>query len=302
MWFKNLQLYRLTETLDLDAEQLHDKLAEKVTRPCAGLDMFTLGWDRPLGRDGQTLTHENSGCIMLCMRKEERILPAAVIREVLEAKVAEIEETDARKVGRKEKQQLKDEIYVDLLPKAFTRSMRLFAYIDTQKNWVVVDTPSASKAEELLSLLRETLGSFPVKPFEVNHSVSMVLTSWLTGEAPVDFELEEDCELRDTGEDGGIVRLRRHGLLGDEVKVHLDAGKMVVKLALNWQERLSCVLADDVSVKRLKFLEVIQDAAADADCETAAQQFDADFALMVLELRNFVSRLIELYGGLPAES
>jgi len=301
MWFKNLQLYRLTDNFDLDAATLHEKLAEKPTRPCEGLDLFTVGWDKPLGREGLELTHQNSGCVMVCMRREERILPAAVIREVLEDRVVEIEQTESRKVGRKEKLQLKDEIYVDLLPKAFTKSTRLYAYIDTTTSQVIVDTPSATKAEELLSLMRETLGSFPVKPFEVNQSVSMVLTNWLTAEVPQDFELEDDCELRDTGEDGGIVRLRRQALAGDEIRVHLEAGKVVVKLAANWQDRISCILSDDVSVKRLKFLEVVQEAASDADCETAAEQFDADFALMALELRKLIARLVELYGGMPAE-
>ena len=48
MWFKNLQLYRLTESFDLTAEQLHEKLLSDATKPCQGLDTFTLGWDLSL--------------------------------------------------------------------------------------------------------------------------------------------------------------------------------------------------------------------------------------------------------------
>ncbi len=298
MWFKNLQLYRLTETFELTAEQLHEKLLNDVTRPCQGLDTFTLGWDKPLGRDGEMLTHAINGCIMVCARKEERILPSAVVREVLDEKVAEIEDSEARPVRRKEKMQLKDEIIVDLLPRAFTRSAKTFAYIDTQAGWVIVDSVSAKKAEDLLSLMRKSLGSFKVKPFEVNQAPSAILTSWLKGAAPTDFELQDECELRDTGEEGGIVRLRRHDLDGSEIEVHLEAGKAVVKLAVKYNDRLACILADDTSIKRLKFLDVIQEEAADAEAEDAAARFDVDFSLMSLELRNFIQRLIEIYGGL----
>ena len=298
MWFKNLQLYRLTDTFELTAEQLHEKLQADMTRPCQGLDTFTLGWDKPLGRDGEMLTHAINGCIMVSARKEERILPSAVVREVLDEKVAEIEDAEARPVRRKEKMQLKDEIIVDLLPRAFTRSAKTFAYIDTQTGWVIVDSVSAKKAEDLLSLMRKSLGSFKVKPFEVNQAPAAILTSWLKGSAPTDFELQDECELRDTGEEGGIVRLRRHDLDGSEIEVHLDAGKAVVKLAVKYNDRLACILADDTSIKRLKFLDVIQEEAADAEADDAAARFDVDFSLMSLELRNFIQRLIDIYGGL----
>jgi len=298
MWFKNLQLYRLTDTFNLTAEELHEKLTQDMTKPCQGLDTHTLGWDKPLGRDGHQLTHAVNGCIMVCARKEERVLPSAVIREVLEEKVAEIEAAEARQVRRKEKMQLKDEIMVDLLPRAFTRSSRTFAYIDTQQGWVIVDSVSAKKAEDLLSLMRQSLGSFKVKPFEVNQAPASILTGWLKGSAPQGFELQDECELRDTGEEGGIVRLRHHGLDGSEIAVHLDAGKSVVKLAVKYQDRLACILADDASIKRLKFLDVIQEEAADTEAEDAAARFDVDFSLMSLELRNFIQLIIKLYGGL----
>ena len=44
------------------------------------------------------------------------------------------------------------------MPRAFTRSTHMFAYIDPGERWVVVDGATAKKAEELLSALRETLG------------------------------------------------------------------------------------------------------------------------------------------------
>ncbi|MGD2118284.1 MAG: recombination-associated protein RdgC [Chromatiales bacterium] len=302
MWFKNLQLYRLMDGFDYSAESLHEKLLTDIAGPVQGLDMHTLGWDKPLGRDGQLLAHETNGCIMVCARKQERVLPSSVVRDILDEKIAEIEASEARTVRRKEKMQLKDEIIVDLLPRAFTRSSNTFAYIDKANGWVVVDSVSAKKAEDLLSLMRQSLGSFKVKPLEVNEAPSSILTHWLQSSAPTGFELQDECELRDMSEEGGaIIRCRRQDLDGDEIDVHLKAGKRVVKLAVSWQERLACILADDVSIKRLKFLDIVQEQAADAEADTAAARFDVDFAIMSLELRQFIDELIKIYGGLAEE-
>lgn len=302
MWFKNIQLYRLIEPFELSAEELHEQMLERITKPCQSLDMQTLGWDKPLGRDSELLTHTVNGCIMVCARKEEKILPSTVVRDVLNEKIAEIETNEVRTVRGKEKNQLKDEIILDLLPRAFTRSSHTFAYIDTQKNWVVVDSSSPKKAEDLLSLMGKSLGVFRVKPMEVQQSPTAILTDWLKSGVEGDFVLQEECELRHPEEEGGIVRVKHQELDGDEISVHLDAGKMVVKLAVEWNERIACILADDLSIKRLKFLDIIQDEADDAQADDYAARFDVNFSLMSLELRTFIQRLIDIYGGVNEDS
>jgi recombination associated protein RdgC len=63
---------------------------------------------------------------------------------------------------------------------------------------------------------------------------------------------------------------------------------------------LAFVLGDDLSIKRLKFLDVILEEAAEA--EDAATRFDVDFSLMGLELRRFIERLVETFGGVAEEA
>ncbi|VEB42933.1 Recombination-associated protein rdgC [Chromobacterium violaceum] len=67
---------------------------------------------------------------MVSMRREDKVLPASVIRDFVEMKVQEIEDKELRKVGRKEKLALKEQITDDLLPRAFVRSGRTSAYLD----------------------------------------------------------------------------------------------------------------------------------------------------------------------------
>ena len=163
MWFRNLQLYRLIDTFEHTPESLHAALTERIFKPCAGLDTYSMGWVPPAGRETTQLVHMCNGRMMFCMRREDRILPSSVMREHVDDKAEAISLAESRPVGRKEKQQIKDEVVTDLLPRAFTRSSHMFAYIDPKEGWAVVDAGTAKKAEELLSALRETLGSLTIE-------------------------------------------------------------------------------------------------------------------------------------------
>ena len=160
MWFRNLQLYRLGQVFDLTPETLHDRLQAQAFQGVSRMDMATSGWVPPLGRYSELLVHATDACMMICLRKGEKLMPASVVNQLLDDRVAEIEAAEAREVYRRERRRLKDEIIVDLLPRALTRHTDLFAYIDNRNGLVVVDTPMASRAEDLISQLRATLGTF----------------------------------------------------------------------------------------------------------------------------------------------
>ena len=301
MWFRNLQIYQLPEPFTPSAEELHEALLEKIFHPCSGLDTHRIGWSSPLGKVSDQLVHATNGRLMLCMRREDRLLPASVIREAVEEKAEAIEIQETRKVGRKEKSQIKEEVTVDLLPRAFTRSQLSYAYIDVKNNWIIVDANSANKAEEVLGLLRESLGSLRIKPLAVNQSPMSAMTDWVMNSAPADVEISDECELKEPVEKGGVIRIRGVLLASDEVQQHMKSGKQVSKLAFEWQQRLSCVLSDDLSVKRLKFLDLVLDELADTDADDAGARFDADFALMSLELARFIPALGQLLGGVNTD-
>ena len=301
MWFRNLQLYRLTDGFDFDPEGLHQALSTAAFRPCAGLDTHSAGWVAPAVREATDLVHANNGRMMVCLRREDRILPAAVVREQVEEKAEAIAQAEGRTVGRKERQRIKDEVVTDLLPRAFTRSSHLYAYIDPAAGWVVVDSATAKKAEDLLSLLRQTLGSLRVKPLAVDRAPGAVLTRWLEAEPDAGFVLGDECELKEPVDQGGVMRGRRIDLASAEVRSHLDAGMRVAKLAVEWQDRIGCVLCDDLAIRRLRFLDLVLEQAAEVEADDALARFDADFALMGMELARFVPAVVEAYGGLEED-
>jgi len=299
MWFKNLALYRFTEPFSLAAEEFEEKLADKRFTPCGKQDEFSMGWTSPVGGSVEQLIHASNGFMMLCLKKEEKVIPAGVINEMLQDKVAEKEEQEARKLSKKERTALKDELIFELLPRAFSFSKKTFAYIDPKGGWMIVDAASAKKAEDLLSHLRKCLGSLPVVPVNTVDKPVTIMTQWLVDNAttPKDLVVEDECELRSPEEEGSIIRCKKHNLSLPEITNHLDTGKQVIKLAVNWTDRLSFIVDENLAIKRLKFLDLIQDQVSDTDAEDEVARFDVDFSIMSLELSNFLPRLLEIFGG-----
>ncbi len=296
MWFKNLAVYRFTEPFTLSADALEQKLQQQPFHPCGGHDEFSFGWTAPLGKASEALVHASNGFMMLCAKKEEKVVPASVINEMLQERISEIEEREARKLPAKERNRIKDELIFELLPRAFSFSRKTYAYIDSQGGWLVVDAASPKKAEDLLSQLRKCIGSLPVVPIGAGIKPVSVMTQWLLeNNSPKDIVIEDECELRSMEEEAAIIRCKRHDLALPEIKNHLDNGKQVIKLAMSWADRLSFVLDENLSVKRLKFLDLIQDQAADIEAFDETEQFDADFSIMTAELAQFFPRLLELF-------
>ncbi len=251
-----------------------------------------------MGRKGEMLVHAANGFLMICATKEEKIIPASVVREHVNERVEKIEETQARKVRKKERDNLRDDVMNELLPRALSRTLRTFAYIDPKEGLLVVDSASVAKAEEFTALLRKTLGSLPVVPPTTNETPYAVLTEWLTkNNYPPEFGVEDECELRSADIEGSVVRCKRLDLASPEVKLHLKEGKLVSKLALNWRDRLTFVLDENFAIKRVRFLEIVQEQVDDVEVEDAAARFDVDFSIMTLELSLFIKQLFEAFGG-----
>ncbi len=299
MWFRNLLVYRLTQDLQLDATSMENALATKPARPCASQELATYGFVAALGKGADApLVHVSQDFYLIAARKEERILPSSVVRDALAEKIDEIETAQMRKVYRKEREELKDEIVQSVLPRAFIRRSVTRAAIAPQLGLILVDAGSPKKAEELLSTLRECLGSLPVRPLTVKTAPLATFTDWLKNQqASHNLHLLDECELRDTHEDGGTVRCKRQDLGSEEIQQHLAAGKVVSKLALAWSDKLSLLIDDKLSIKRLRFEDLLQDQAAEEAGDDDLAWQDASFTLMMLTFAEFLPQLIEALGG-----
>lgn len=296
MWFKNVLLYRFTSPFEIDDDTIEQALNNTPFVPCGSQDLARVGWVSAMP-DSDLLSHAANGCVLLCLRKQQKILPSGAVAEALEEKVKEIEAAEARKIYRKERKQLKEEIMLSLMPRALTRSSRCYAYIDRRNGWLLVDSGSHSRAEELLTQLRNDLGTLPVQPAQTNSDAVTIMTHWLqSGELPPNFALGQQCELRDSRESSNIVRVRGQELTDEEVLQHLTVGKQVAKLELHWHEAIECILGDDLIVRRLRFTDALREQMDNQDDPRAA--FDQEFAVMTMELAKFLDGLLPALGGL----
>lgn len=300
--FKNVRLFRLENPFDLTAAALTAQLATRRFRPCGPLETTTLGWAAPLGDDSTALVTAVNGCLLLCARKQERLLPSSAIAEALDERISELETSEARDVGRAERRRLREQVISEMLPRAFTRSRRTQLSIDTETGWLMVDAASEKQAEDVVTLLRETLESLPARLPNPRQAPSAVMTDWLlVDSAPADFMAGDACELRDADDDAGVVRCRGQDLGSEEILNHLRARKLVTKLALNWDARLDFVLADDLSLKRLQVAEALLDELNDEDEKAdAATRLEAEFALFALQMRLLIARFETIFGLLDA--
>ncbi|WP_317930092.1 recombination-associated protein RdgC [Halioxenophilus sp. WMMB6] len=298
MWFKNLRVYRFTKPFTLAPEALAEKLAEQPFHPCGSQELTRIGFVPPLGDEGSELIHSSAGYTMLCCKKQQKVLPAAVVNEALEEKVKALQAEEGRKLGRKERQQLKEELTLTMLPRAFTKSSKLFAYVAAPEGLLIINSASANQAEELLITLRELLGSLPVVPITCRHIPVQVMTNWLLHQQPADgLQLGQECELRDPGEAGGIIRCKNQDLTAANIINHLQEGMYVAKLALIASAGIECIVDENLAIKRLVYGDRIQEKLDQESPETAAQQFDVDFSLMTLELASFLKQLFAAFGG-----
>lgn len=296
MWFKNLQIYRLPARWAMTAEALSEQLARRVLMPCGSQDHESRGWLPPT--DSGQLVHAVGGQWLIALGIEQRLLPASVVKEEAIKRAEEIAQTQGYKPGRKQMQELRDQITLEFLPRAFTRRRKVFAWIDPVSGWLGIDAPSQARAEDVLEILRQTLDSFPLSLLRTELSPTAAMADWLAaGEASNGFTIDRDCELKSVTEERAAVRYTHHPLEGDEVRDHISAGKLPTKLALTFDERLSFVLTEKLEIKRLDFLDVIKERVEDAGSDDAKALADAEFALMTGELVSMLQALVEALGG-----
>lgn len=295
MWFKNLQIYRLTAPWTMTSEQLEANLAPHAFAPCGNLDMQTQGWVSP--RDNGMLVHTVNRQMVLQLGTEKKLLPSTVINQVTKARAAELEEQQGFKPGRKQMKELKEQVTDELLPRAFSIQRITRVWIDPVNGWLVVDAASPAKADEVFKLLLKSLESLPFASLRTERSPLSAMTDWLAAdEAPAGFTVDQDTELRAAGEGKATVRYVRHTLEPEDVRRHIAAGKQCTRLAMTWADRVSFVLTESLAIKRLAPLDVLKENA-DSTTQNEDERFDTDFALMTGELAKLIGDLVEALGG-----
>ncbi|RJF99062.1 recombination-associated protein RdgC [Noviherbaspirillum saxi] len=294
MWFKNLQIYRLTAPWTMTTDALELALSAQTFEPCSSSELTSTGWTSP--RETGMLVHSVNRQILLQLATEKKLLPAKVINEVAKARAAEVEERQGFKPGRKQMKEIKEQVADELLPRAFSVRSNTRVWIDPVNGWLVVDSATPARADDIFKMLLKSLETLPFASLRTNRFPLAAMTDWLAAdEAPSGFTVDQDTELRASGSGKATVRYVRHTLEVEDITRHISSGKQVTRLAMTWNDRLSFVLTENLTIKRVAPLDILQENAAAVANEQ--ERFDADFILMASELSRLMSDLVEALGG-----
>ena len=290
MFFRNLTLFRFPTSLDLSDFDTH--LEQARLKPVGALELSSRGFISPFGRDGEALSHRIGDALWLTVGSEDKLLPSSVVNDLLQKKLAELEQREGRKPGGRTRKRLKEDLVHELLPRAFVRPGRTDALLDLEHGLCVVDTSSRKSAENVVSEIRHALGSFPALPLNAEVAPRAVLTGWIAGEPlPDGLSLGDECELKDAADKGAVVKCQRQELTGEEIGKHLESGKQVTRLALTLDDHVSFVLGEDLVLRKFKLLDGAVDQLESTERDDIRAELDARFALMAGEVKRLFSVL-----------
>lgn len=296
LWFKNAIIYQLNKDNLLDKKVVELAVNASPFSPCGNTDSTKSGWISPYGENGDNpLMIDLNGQLLLRLKKETKILPSSVVKQALADKVAKQEDALNRKLKKTEKQSLKDEVFIDLLPRAFSKYQTFWLWIDTVNKRVIVDSASFKQAEDILALLRKEVGSLAITPLSSDVPLDKIMTDWVRNTVKIPpILLGNEIELKDVLEDNQVVRCKNLDIDGQEVFVHIDAGKQVSKLNLVDERGVAFMLNKDFTLKRIKFDSAIVDKNEDFMPEERDKRLEADFVIMSSALAETIETLISI--------
>lgn len=291
--FHNLIIYRIAPGWEPGLQTVEDALAKAPFLECGATQEKSCGWVPPRGEAHGALLESIGGQWIARFMTECKTIPASVLNRKVKEKADRIEKETGRKPGRKESKELKDEAKLDLLPMAFTKQASMWVWIDPAARLLVLDTASQGRADEVVTLLVESLPGLSVSLINTQTSPQAAMAHWLKEqEPPTGFTVDRECELKSASEEKAVVRYGRHPLDIDEVQQHIDAGKLPTRLAITWDDRVSFLLTEGLQIKKLAFLDTVVEGTKAGD-----GSFDTDVAIATGELVKLIPDLIEALDG-----
>lgn len=300
MWLTNLQVYRLDLPNAITATVLEEAFARLPFQPCGPNDQQSQGWVSP--RNNGQMVYTVNRQMLFCLCTETKKVPGQMIKRVVETRASELEQQQGFKPGRKQMKEITEQVTDELLPRAFPMQSRTQVWLDPVNGWLVVDSSSPSKADEVFKMLLKSLDNLPAHTLRTECSPLSAMTDWLVSdEAPAGFTVDQDTELKGTSDGKPTVRYLRHTLDPEDVRRHITGGKQCTRLALTWSDRISFILTDNLTVKRVTPLDILKEKG-EVEAANADERFDADFTLMAAEYNGLLKALVEALGGFETKA
>ena len=299
--FKNALVYRIEHWAQPPLPEIDTRLATAPFVECGATQPESSGFVPPRGDKHAALAESVGGQIVLRICTETKAVPGGVVKTQLQAELDKIEAETGRRPKGKRVKEVKEAVVHALLPRAFPKRSETLVWIDPEARLVWVGAGSTKKADTVVTRLIELIGGgLKLALLQTELSPATAMAQWLQAkEAPPGFTIDRECELKQPDSEKASVRYARHTLDIDEVGEHIAQGKLPTQLAMTWAGRVSFVLTEALTLKKIDLLDVVMEGAGVDAANQGKDEggFDADVAIATGELRQLLPALVKALGG-----
>lgn len=289
--FKSMTIYKLDVKEDILSllGDIEEKIKDYIFSPPLPSEPSSIGFEKVIENHHLNL----NGHLFFKVRSDSKLLPASVVNEYLRIKCDEIEQEQGYKPGRKQKMDIKEEVILTLLPKAFVVSKEDYVWIDVKNKRLIINNTSVSKLDDIISLLFKVFENINISPIYTELSPTGFMTSVISQkiEMPEYFSIENEFELKEQIEDGSTIKYKRYGIDNEDILNHINNGKVCVQLSLSWQDKISFSLIDSMQIKQIKYMDLVESDKGEEN------DYESSLTLESMSLSNLIDELLEYCLG-----
>lgn len=277
-----------------DADVLRTHLQQERFSEMTSLEWSSAGFVE-IPATGELVSTFEDG-LAFAVRYDTKILPAGVIRAETEKRVKAIESAEFRKLSKKDKLAIKEQVTDDLLAKALTKTAIVTCYYEPKKQYLVVPVSSKQLADVVTGQLVHAVGS--VKTTTINISnVKLGLTTkvgeWLADAESDTFgwDLQPGGHVKMVGEAESVsfdMTALDKARAGIEEALAKDF--QVAELGMVFQERTSFRLTHEFRFKGFEF------DYEPTEAEDKREAWNWDASLQLLEIGCLIDAMCDLLG------
>lgn len=300
---KHASIFKLTLPSGTNHQILEDAAQRMQFVPCALSQERSFGWAPPRGQEHGELVECVDGHYIMQLMTETRSVPGKALDQAVEEKCKAIEDGTGRKVGKKERRELKENLRLERLPMAFPNRYSVLIWMFPKAGILVIGSATSGKVDAAVTSVVQLVEGLSVEAPQTTSSPTAVMSDWLVNDADLSrgarfgFDIDRSCELTAADESKAKVRYSNHSLQLAEIREHITKGKLPTKLSLTYEERVSVTLTEKGVLTGIKFLDgVFMDRP-----EKTADEFDGNMAILTGEMTKVIDALIQALGGQPLE-
>lgn len=295
MWFKKAQIFKFTEQQHFTVESLQEQLQQLEFTPCPAGLAATQGWVAP-SDESEELVYAAGDFLLICLQLETKILPSSVVAQQVKERVKLIEAKQERKLSYKERTALKHAIYNELLPQAFSRLGREYAFIDQKNNCLILNSSSPKAGQNFLTFFRRCVNGANLVAFDTKK-IPQVLTNWLvSNQYPEEFNLEDACVLQDPKQPARSIRIKQQDLAAGYIKELIHNNYQVQQVKLTWSDQITFTLKHDFTLSALKYSDAVIELTQDDQADSQEASFRTDFFIMSGILSKMMQELLVVFA------